>query len=752
MALPGDIAAIVGAYHGDPFRVLGPHLVEENGRRRLEIRAFLPEAKEANVLLDGQIHPMRRIAEEGFFEAVVGRNEVVPYRLQLTEESGATREIEDPYRFPPWLTDFELHLHAEGNYYQSYEKLGAHLREVNGIAGVNFAVWAPNAQRVSVIGDFNRWDGRRHPMRQRPGGIWEIFLPNQGENSIYKYEVKSLYRGHQEQKADPYAFASEKPPKSASVVCDIDRYRWDDQEWMRRRAATDWLRSPISVYEVHLGSWMRSVMTYGELADRLIPYVLDMGYTHIELLPVMEHPFDASWGYQVTGYFAPTARYGSPLEFMEFVDRCHQAGLGVILDWVPGHFPKDAHGLAYFDGTALYEHEDPRLGEHRDWGTLIFNYGRNEVRNFLLSNGLFWLKKYHIDGLRVDAVASMLYLDYSRSPGDWIPNKYGGRENLEAIEFLQKFNELAHAEAPGAITVAEESTAWPGVSRPVYLGGLGFTFKWNMGWMHDMLLYFSRDPIHRQYHQNDITFSLLYSFTENFLLPISHDEVTHGKRSLISKMPGDQWQQFANVRAFLAYMYGHPGKKLLFMGTEIGQWNEWNHDKPVEWELLQFDAHRSLQRYVADWNRLYRRERSLWEVDFDWRGFEWVDFHDAQNSIIVFIRRPAPAISSQPSPAERSAPEQMAAAGSAEAALSGEAPEFLLFACNFTPVVRQGYRIGVPEPGWYQEILNSDSKLYGGSDAGNAGGVSTEEIPSHNRPYSIAITLPPLAVVVFKKT
>jgi 1,4-alpha-glucan branching enzyme len=721
VALPGDIAAIVGGYHGDPARVLGPHLISENGRHRLEIRAFLPGAQEAFVVAGDHVARMQRLAPEGFFEAVLDRDQIVPYRLRFADVEGGWREIDDPYRFPGWLTQFEIHLHAEGTYYQSYEKLGAHRREVEGVPGVNFAVWAPNAGSVSVVGDFNDWDGRHHPLHQVGGGLWELFIPGLQEGANYKYEIRSRFRGYVQQKADPYAFQTEEPPKSASRVCDIDHYEWNDQDWMQQRAEADWLRRPVSMYEVHLGSWMHPRLSYRELADRLIPYLLEMGYTHLELLPVMEHPFDGSWGYQVTGYFAPTARFGTPAEFMEFVDRCHQAGIAVILDWVPGHFPKDAHGLAYFDGTALYEHEDPRRGEHRDWGTLIFNYGRNEVRNFLLANALFWLKKYHIDGLRVDAVASMLYLDYSRGPGEWIPNQYGGREDLDAIAFLRKFNELAHAEAPGAVTIAEESTAWPGVSRPTYAGGLGFTFKWNMGWMHDMLVYFSRDPVHRQYHQNDVTFSLLYAFTENFLLPISHDEVTHGKRSLLAKMPGDIWQQFANVRAFLGYMYGHPGKKLLFMGSEIGQWNEWNYAAGVEWDLLRFDTHRSLQRYVAEWNRLYRLEPSLWQVDFDWQGFEWIDFHDAQNSIILFLRRAA------------------------------DPRDFLVFGCNFTPVLRSEYRVGVPEPGRYFEILNSDSKDYGGSGVGNQGPVEAAALPCHGREYSILITLPPLAVVVFKR-
>ncbi len=715
MALPDDIAAIAGAYHGDPFQVLGPHVVGEGGKRRLEIRAFLPEAGEAFVVAGGAARPMRRLHAAGFFEAVLDHQQIIPYHLRV---SG--RDVEDPYRFSPWLTDFELHLHGEGTYSRSYEKLGAHLRQIDGVAGVNFAVWAPNAGRVSVVGEFNAWDSRRHPMRRRSGGLWELFLPGLGAGVIYKYEVKSRHGGYLEQKADPYAFAAEVPPKSASVACDLDRYQWRDREWMARRAATDRLRQPMSAYEIHLGSWKRPRRSYRQLADELIPYLLQMGYTHVELLPVMEHPYEASWGYQVTGYFAPTARHGTPAEFMEFIDRCHQAGIGVILDWVPGHFPKDAHGLAYFDGTALYEHEDPRLSEHRDWGTLIFNYGRNEVRGFLLSNALFWLKKYHADGLRVDAVASMLYLDYSRQPGEWLPNRYGGRENLEAIEFLKRFNELAHAEAPGAVTIAEESTAFGGVSRPTFSGGLGFTFKWNMGWMHDMLRYFSRDPVHRRHHQNDITFSLLYAFTENFVLSISHDEVVHGKKALLAKMAGDSWQQFANARAFLACMYGHPGKKLLFMGSEIGQWNEWSHDAGVEWDLLRFDPHAGLQRCVADLNRLYRQQPALWEVDFDWSGFEWIDFQDAASCVIAFLRRAA------------------------------NREDFLVFVCNFTPVVRYGYRIGVPAAGSYREIFNSDSRTYGGSDLGNLGRVEAGAERCHGRDYSIAITLPPLAVVVFQ--
>jgi 1,4-alpha-glucan branching enzyme len=510
----------------------------------------------------------------GFYCASIP-GDVVPYRLRALLWDGAETEFEDPYRFPPVLSDYDLHLHAEGTLYESYETLGAHLVEVEGVRGVRFAVWAPNAENVALAGDFNQWDTRRHPMRRRNSGVWEIFMPGLGEGATYKYNVRSRFNAYQQLKADPYAFYCETPPKSASVVADLDRYQWQDSAWMEARAKKDWLKSPVSIYEVHLESWMRGPqgqpLTYCQMARNLVEYVKRMGYTHIELLPIMEHPFSGSWGYQVIGYFAPTSRFGTPQDFMYLVDRCHQEGIAVLVDWVPAHFPKDAHGLVFFDGTALYEHADPRKGEHRDWGTLIFNYGRNEVRSFLIASGLFWLKRYHIDGLRVDAVASMLYLDYSRQPGEWIPNQYGGNENLDAIDFLRRFNELAH-QVPGAVTIAEESTAFPGVSKPVYLNGLGFTMKWNMGWMHDMLHYFHEDPVYRKFHHQNITFSLLYAFTENFVLPISHDEVVHGKGSLLSKMPGDEWRKFANARAFLAYMYAHPGKKLLFMGSEIGQY------------------------------------------------------------------------------------------------------------------------------------------------------------------------------------
>jgi 1,4-alpha-glucan branching enzyme len=717
-----EIEAIAGGYHGDAFRILGPHSIDRK-KSCWEVRAFLPQAEEAAVILNGGARPMKKMHPAGFYVASLD-GEPKSYRLSARLWSGGTVELEDPYRFPLLLSDFELHLYSEGTLYESYRSLGAHIVEVDGVKGVRFAVWAPNAEVVTVVGDFNDWDVRRHPMRQRSAGVWEIFIPGLTHGSTYKYFVRSRFHGYQQMKLDPYAFYCETPPKSASIVWDIDAYHWGDSEWMETRAKTDWLKRPVSIYEVHLESWLRGphnqMLTYRELAASLVEYVKRMGYTHVQLMPIMEYPYSGSWGYQVIGYFAPTSRFGNPGDFMFLVDSFHQAGIGVIVDWVPGHFPKDAHGLAYFDGTALYEHADPRKGEHRDWGTMIFNYGRNEVRAFLISNALFWLKKYHIDGLRVDAVASMLYLDYSRKHGDWVPNVFGGRENLEAIDFIRRFNELAHQE-PGAFTVAEESTAFPGVSKPVYMGGLGFTMKWNMGWMHDMLDYFSKDPVHRRFHHNDITFSMLYAFHENFVLPISHDEVVHGKRSLIDKMPGDEWQRFANVRAFLSYMYGHPGKKLLFMGSEIGQYEEWNYSSGIRWELTTFDYHRKLQVLTRELNRLYRSEPALYEIDYHWTGFEWVDFRDVDQSIIAFLRR------------------------------AQDPNDALLFCCNFTPVPHHNYRFGVPAAGYYKEIFNSDSAMFGGSNLGNGGGVASDPVSIHGRDNSISITLPPLGVVAFKK-
>ena len=719
-----EIEAIAGGYHGDAFRILGPHSVRKKGNQpRWEIRAFLPQAESADAVVGGEAVPMEKMDAQGFFCAALN-GDPQRYTLRAKLWDGRVVDLEDPYRFWPLISDTDLYLHTEGTLHEAYRALGAHIVEVDGVRGVRFAVWAPNALNVTVVGEFNDWDLRRHPMRRRSGGVWELFIPGLAQGATYKYNIKSRLAGYQQLKADPYAFSCETPPKSASVVWDGAKYEWNDAEWLETRGKTEWLKSPVAVYEVHVESWLRGPqghsLSYREMAVQLVEYVRQMGYTHIELMPIMEYPFSGSWGYQVIGYFAPTSRFGTPDDFKFFVDTCHQAGIGVLVDWVPAHFPKDAHGLVFFDGTALYEHADPRKGEHRDWGTLIFNYGRNEVKSFLISNALFWLKEYHIDGLRVDAVASMLYLDYSRQPGEWVPNQYGGNENLEAIDFLKRFNEVAHS-VPGVFTVAEESTAFPGVSKPVYLGGLGFTMKWNMGWMHDMLDYFEKDPVYRKFQHNHITFSLLYAFTENFVLPISHDEVVHGKGSLLNKMPGDEWQQFANARAFLAYMWSHPGKKLLFMGQEIGQREEWNHDAGIRWELLEFDPHRKLQALMRELNRLYRANPALHQVDFSYTGFEWVDFRDWENSVIAFIRR------------------------------AEDSKDFVLVCCNFTPVPRPGYEFGVPEPGFYEEILNTDSELFGGSNMGNGGVVSSRPVPKHDRPHSIAVTLPPLSVVLFKK-
>jgi 1,4-alpha-glucan branching enzyme len=626
-----------------------------------------------------------------------------------------------------FLTEFDLHLIAEGKHYRTYEKLGAHATEHDGQRGTRFAVWAPNARAVSVIGDFNGWDDTRHPMMLRPqAGVWECFVPGIGNGALYKYRIVSNYQGYRVDKADPYGFASEIRPQTASKVWDLSGYAWGDAEWLGARGSGDPRAKPIAIYEVHLGSWMRVPeegnrwLTYREVAPKLAQYVHDMGYTHVEFLPLCEHPFDGSWGYQTVGYFAATSRFGTPQDLMFLIDTLHQHGIGVIVDWVPAHFPRDEHGLAYFDGTHLYEHADPRKGEHRDWGTLIFNYGRVEVSNFLLSNALFWLDRYHIDGLRVDAVASLLYLDYSREPGDWVPNEYGGRENLDAVTFVRRFNELVYGEYPGVLSIAEESTSWAAVSRPTYVGGLGFGFKWDMGWMNDTLAYISRDPVHRKFHHQDLTFRMLYAFTENFMLPLSHDEVVHGKGALLAKMPGDDWQKFANLRALLGYMYTQPGKKLLFMGADLGQWAEWNHDRSVEWHLLEFAPHRGLQRWVRDLNTLYRGEAALHRLDCEPSGFEWIDCHDADGSTLSYVRRGHPS------------------------------DGVVTVACNFTPVPRQQYRIGVSNGGYWRELLNSDAEIYGGGGLGNAGGVMSEATPTHGRPFTLTVTLPPLAIVVFK--
>jgi 1,4-alpha-glucan branching enzyme len=626
----------------------------------------------------------------------------------------------------PTLSEFDLYLLAEGTHTRAYEKLGAHLAERGGQHGVHFAVWAPNAKLVSIIGDFNRWNPLANIMRPTPAGIWESFIPDVGQGAVYKYHVESKYGDYKVDKADPYGFAVEIRPQTASRVWDLEGYSWHDRSWVAARSKYNSLDSPISIYEVHPGSWRRVPeegnrwLTYREIATLLSDYVHDAGFTHVELLPITEHPFDGSWGYQTTGYFAPTSRFGTPADFMYFVDYLHQHGIGVILDWVPAHFPKDEAGLGYFDGTHLYEHADPKQGEQPDWNTFVFNYGRNEVQNFLISNALFWLDKYHVDGLRVDAVASMLYLDYGRREGQWIPNRYGGKENIDAIHFLRAVNERVYAEFPDVMMIAEESTAWPQVSKPTYVGGLGFSLKWNMGWMHDMLEYVSQDPVFRSYHHNQITFSLLYAFTENFVLPFSHDEVVYGKGSMLRKMPGDEWQKFANLRLLFGFMFGHPGKKLLFMGDEFGQWSEWNHDASLEWHLLQNPFHAGLRRWVRDLNTLYRGAAMLYELDFDPAGFEWVDCKDSQRSVICFLRH-------------------------------GRNPDDqFLFVCNFTPIVRQNYRVGIPLGGSWKEVLNSDASLYGGSGQGNLGGLSAVPLPIHGRPFSLNMTLPPLGIVVFR--
>jgi 1,4-alpha-glucan branching enzyme len=728
------LTLLLHARNADPFAILGPHSFETPQGRRWVVRFFQPRAVEGEILLNGEANPLpaRKMRGEGFFEATLpAANEFPPapssYRIRFRTKHGEVSENHDAYAFPFLLSEFDLYLMGEGRHYDTYEKLGAHPKTVNGVAGVHFAVWAPSAKRVSVVGDFNGWDGRVHPMRARgSSGIWELFIPEVGESTTYKYEIVGPQGSVLPLKADPYAFAAELRPNTGSVVARLDKYSWNDGDWIAQRAKKNWLEQPITVYEVHLASWRRIPadhdrwLTYRELGDQLIPYVKELGYTHIELLPIMEHPYDASWGYQTLGYFAPTSRFGTPTDFMEFLDRCHQAGLGVFLDWTPAHFPRDSHGLSMFDGTHLYEHSDPRQGSHPDWGTLVYNYGRNEVQNYLISNALFWLDKYHIDGLRVDAVASMLYLDYSRKHGEWVPNRFGGRENLEAIEFIKRLNEVVPLRFPGALTIAEESTSWPSVSRPTYLGGLGFSLKWNMGWMNDTLKYFSKDSIFRKYEHNKLTFSLLYAFTENFMLPFSHDEVVHGKNSLLHKMPGDMWQQFANLRVLYAYQYAHPGKKLLFMGQEFAQRNEWNEARSLDWHLLQYDSHRGMKNLIADLNKLALKEPALHEIDFEWQGFEWIDANDSDNSVYSFIRR-------------------------------GKNPnEILVVILNATPVVRYGYNIGVPLAGHYEEIFNSDSANYGGTNVGNLGGMKASDHPWQGRIHSLSLTLPPLAVIFLK--
>jgi 1,4-alpha-glucan branching enzyme len=728
-----DIDQIIHADHWDPFQILGQHETNVDGKPARVIRAFLPEAEEAWVVdlstgEPGRRIPLERVHEAGFFEAFFpGRSQHFAYRLAVVNHEGHGWEFVDAYAFGPVLTEYDLHLLGEGTHLRNFEKLGAHLITHEGFRGVHFAVWAPNARRVSVIGDFNHWDGRRHMLRSRgSGGIWEIFVPDLVQGEVYKFEIKSHNNGYMVAKTDPYGFFAELRPRTASVVWDVDHFDWSDDEWMAARPTLQGLAAPISVYEIHLGSWRRKAdegnrfLTYRELADELVIDLKETGFTHVELLPITEHPFDGSWGYQPVGYYAPTSRFGTPNDFAYFVDTLHRNGIGVILDWVPAHFPSDEHGLGYFDGTHLYEHADPRLGEHRDWGTKIFNYGRAEVRNFLYGSALFWFEHYHIDGLRVDAVASMLYLDYSREAGDWIPNIHGGNENLDAILWTKRFNEICHSEHPGVLTIAEESTSWTGVSRPTYLGGLGFSLKWNMGWMNDTLEYMAKDPIYRRYEHGALTFSMIYAFNENFKLPLSHDEVVHGKGSLLDKMPGDLWQKFANLRLLYAYMFGHPGKKLHFMGNEIAQWREWNHDVSLDWHLLQWADHRGIRQLICDLNRVYKSEPSLYQVDFDSRGFEWLVLNDSDNSVLVFLRRAI------------------------------DADDCMVIACNFTPIPCQGYRVGVPHSGFYREILNTDSHIYGGSNVGNNGGVWAQHHSWAGRPFYVDLTLPPLGVVFLK--
>ncbi len=715
------VEAVSRGDHHDPFAVLGPH--SEN--RHVVVRTLQPQADAVEVVdLQGMVLADMSMMHPGLFEATL-----LPaadgYRLRV-HTGQEHRTIDDPYRFPSLLGDMDRYLMGEGTHLKLYDKLGAKSMECDGVTGVHFAVWAPNAQRVSVVGPFNDWDGRRHVMRAHPdNGAWDLFVPGLAPGELYKYEIKGRDGTVLPLKADPFGRYFEPPPGNASIVPDTLEMQWGDSDYLANRASATALDAPVSIYEVHLGSWKRKTggehspwMSYQELSDELVPYVKEMGYTHIELLPITEHPFDGSWGYQPIGMYAPTWRFGTPHDFKLFIDRCHREGIGVILDWVPAHFPRDTHGLGEFDGTHLYEHADPRQGAHSDWGTLIFNYGRNEVVNYLLANALFWIEEYHIDVLRVDAVASMLYLDYSREDGEWIPNEHGGNENLAVVAFLQQMNTVVHAH--GGMTMAEESTAWPMVSRPVYLGGLGFTYKWNMGWMHDTLSFFKEDPIHRRFHQDKITFSLLYAFTENFVLPLSHDEVVHGKGSLLARMPGDAWQQFANLRLYYTFMYAHPGKKLLFMGGEFAQGREWAYDAELDWDLLDDPQHAGVQTLVRDLNQLYRSTPALYEKDCDSSGFEWIDCTDNENGVVAFIRH-------------------------------GKAVEDLVVVvCNFTPVVHYNYRIGVPAPGRYVERLNSDSTAYGGSGVGNLGEVMAESIPSHGRPDSMNLTLSPLATMIFQ--
>jgi 1,4-alpha-glucan branching enzyme len=720
-AAGGTVERLLEGRLHDPFSFLGPHRTPKGWI----VRIFNPHARAAWIATPEGWHAFAHFSGTGLYTCASAANPGRNYRLRFQEPEGTLRETHDPYAFAPTISDHDLHLFGAGTLEQAWRALGAQPLTLEGIAGVRFAVWAPNAERVSVVGDFNRWDGRIHPMAARgSSGVWELFVPDIAPDSLYKFEIRNRNTGMVLVKADPYARAFQLRPDTAARVPSPSGHLWRDGLWMERRATWDWLHAPVSIYEVHLGSWRRHadgrVYSYAELADALVPYMAELAFTHLELLPISEHPLDESWGYQTTGYFAPTSRFGDADGLRVLIDRCHQAGIAVILDWVPGHFPQDAWALARFDGTALYEHEDPRLGVHHDWGTHVFNYGRNEVRSFLLSSAHYWLAEFHFDGLRVDAVASMLYLDYSRREGQWLPNRYGGRENLEAIEFLRELNKMVHREFPGAITIAEESTAWPQVSRPAYLGGLGFSMKWNMGWMHDTLDYLHHDPVYRRFHHEQLTFGQLYAYTENFVLPFSHDEVVHGKGSLVTRAPGDAWRKFAGVRLLLAYQATYPGKKLNFMGNEFAQACEWQPQSELDWKSLAQPGPAGVRNALRDLNHLYRSIPALHELDFSQEGFAWIDCHDADQSVIVYQRR--------------------ASDGS-----------FVVVALNFTPVPRPRYRIGVPTAGNYTEIFNSDSRYYGGSDLGNAGAIATRSSPWMGLPCSLAITLPPLAALILAR-
>lgn len=721
-----DIYSIIYQENRDPFSILGPHIEIIDDCKVVVIRGYLPYTEAAWVVHDKKEYKMEMLHQDGFFEVVCkDKEEVFPYQLKVQRKDGTITQFYDSYSFLPGLTNFDLYLIQEGCHYKTYEKLGAHLMEMNGVSGVYFAVWAPNARSVSVIGSFNYWDRRMHVMRNLgSAGVWEIFIPGIGQGELYKYRITT----HDHQifdKTDPHGFYCELSPNTASIIYDIDHFKWNDQEWMAKRQEKQQNTQPISIYEMHLGSWMRdpkcphAYLSYTEIADRLIPYIQDMGYTHVEFLPVMEHPFYGSWGYQCLGLYAPSSRYGTPDQFQHLIDRLHQNNIGVILDWVPAHFPKDAHGLAYFDGTHLYEHADPRQREHKDWQTYIYNYGRYEVKNFLISNALFWLEKYHIDGLRVDAVASMLYLDYSKQHGEWVPNQYGGRENLAAISFLRECNDIVQKQHPGVMMIAEESTAWPQVTGETHLGGLGFQSKWNMGWMNDILHYMGSDPIYRKYKQGMLSFSVWYAFSERFILPLSHDEVVYGKGSILNKMPRDDWKKFANVRLLYGFMFAHPGKKMLFMGNDFGQWREWNHDHSLDWHLLSYRPHQQLQQFIKDLNHFYRNHKALFELDTSSEGFEWVDFYDADHSVIAFWRK-------------------------------GK-NEKLLFIFNFTPEVWRNYTLGLSVLGKFKEIFNSDSQYYGGSNIGNNGFAESKPYPWNGRSNSLTVNLPPLGMLVFQQ-